>query len=171
MRWLLQSGLGVVRTKMSGASFMAEAARPNMVFAGALEGRYIYPGFMPSPDAVLSFGKVLELLAGEKRPLSDLATAMPPVHVEHATVPCSWQVKGAVMRRMVDHLKHERLSLVDGIKISVGKEDWVQIVPDADDPVFHVFAEASSAGTARELLETFRRRLQVVVEERESEEG
>ena len=166
-----ESGLGVVRTKMSGASFMAEAARPNMVFAGALEGRYIYPGFMPSPDAVLSFGKVLELLAGEKRPLSELAAAMPPAHVEHATVPCSWHDKGAVMRRMVDHLKQEKLSLVDGIKITVGKEDWVQIVPDADDPVFHVFAEASSAGAARELLETFRRRLQAVVEDRESEAG
>lgn len=74
------------------------------------------------------------------------------------------------MRHMVDDLKHERLSLIDGIKISVGKEDWVQIVPDADDPVFHVFAEASSEGTARELLATYRRRLQVVVEERESEE-
>ncbi len=165
-----ESELSVVRTKMSGASLMAEAARPHVAFAGDLGGLYIYPGFMPSPDAVFSFGKVLELLAGDKRPLSELAAAMPAVHVEHATVPCSWHVKGAVMRHMVDGLKHERLSLVDGIKVSVGKEDWVQIVPDADNPIFHVFAEASSGGAARELLETYRRRLQVVVEERESEE-
>lgn len=164
-----QAELSVVRTKMSGASLMAEAARPHVVFAGDLGGRYIYPGFMPSPDAVFSFGKVLELLGGGKRPLSELAAAMPEVHVERATVPCSWHVKGAVMRHMVDELKHERLSLVDGIKVSVGKEDWVQIVPDADDPSFHVFAEASSGGAARELLETYRRRLQMVVEERESE--
>ena len=166
-----KSGLGVVRTKMSEASLMAEAARAHVVFAGALGGRYIYPVFMPSPDAVLSFGKVLELLAGDKRPLSELAAAMPAVHVERATVPCSWSVKGAVMRRMVDELKGERLSLVDGIKIALGEEDWVQIVPDADDPVFHVFAEASSGSAARELMENYRRRLQVVVEESTPEEG
>jgi mannose-1-phosphate guanylyltransferase/phosphomannomutase len=166
-----ESELGVVRTKISEASLMAEAARPHMVFAGALGGRYIYPAFMPSPDAVLSFGKVLELVAAGKRPLSELAAAMPAVHVEHSVVPCPWHVKGAVMRRMVEDLKHERLSLVDGIKVSIGKEDWVQIVPDADDPVFHVFAEASTGDAARELLETYRGRLRVVVEERESEEG
>jgi len=165
-----ESELSVVRTKMSGASLMAEAARPHVVFAGDLGGRYIYPGFMPSPDAVFSFGKVLELLAGDKRPFSDLAASMPAVHVERATVPCSWHVKGAVMRHMIDDLKHERLSLVDGIKVEVGQADWVQIVPDADDPIFHVFAEASSGVASRELLETYRRRLQMVVEERESEE-
>jgi len=163
--------LDVVRTKMSGASLMAEAARPHVVFAGALGGRYIYPEFMPSPDAVLSLGKLLELLAGDARPLSELAAAMPAAHVERATVPCSWNVKGTVMRRMVDDLKGERLSLVDGIKIAIGEEDWVQIVPDADDPVFHIFAESSSDDAARELLQTYRGRLQVVVEESVSEEG
>lgn len=162
-------GLSVVRTSISEASLMAEAARPGVVFAATLGGKYIYPALMPSPDAVLSFGKILELLAADPRPLSALAAAMPSVHVQHAVIACPWHAKGAVMRRMIQDLKQEKLSLIDGIKISVGEEDWVQIVPDADDPVFHVFAEAASDEAARGLLETYRLRLMDVVGE--SEEG
>lgn len=163
------AGLSVVRTGISEASLMAEAARPGVVFAATPGGKYIYPALMPSPDAVLSFGRVLELLAADTRPLSALVAAVPSVHVQHTVLPCAWHAKGTVMRRMIEDLKQEKLSLIDGIKVSVGEGDWVQIIPDAADPVFHVFAEAAGDEAARELLETYRLRLKAVV--KQSEEG
>ena len=70
------------------------------------------------------------------------------------------------MRRMVEALKHEQVSLVDGIMVTVDETRWVQILPDADDPVFHLYAEGRESEDAAALIETYRHRLEVVIEER-----
>ena len=97
---------------------------------------------------------------------------MPAVHLLHEVVSCPWHMKGTVMRRMVELLKDERPSLVDGIKI-VADDDgaWVQILPDADDPVFHLYAEAGSDEEAQRLLDRYQLRLEGVVSERQGAEG
>ncbi len=166
------AGVQVLRTKLSTASLMAEAARVQAIFAATLGGLFIYPAFMPSPDAVLSFGKILELLAARDEPLSTIAAAMPLVDMEHAVVSCPWHLKGAVMRLMVEELKNEDLSLVDGIKVNREDGGWVQIVPDADDPVFHIYAESMSPDVrAAQAMDEFRRRLEAVIRDREVAEG
>jgi mannose-1-phosphate guanylyltransferase/phosphomannomutase len=60
---------------------------------------------------------------------------------------------------------------VDGIKITFPDGTWVQILPDADDPLFHLYAEADSDAETAELLASYRERLQTVVDERLAEEG
>ncbi len=164
-------GIGVVRTKIAPAYLLAEAARPRTIFAGTLGGLYVFPRFLPSPDAAFSLGKVLELLARGDAPLSALVAAAPPSHVAHESVPCPWQVKGGVMRRLVQELKRERVSLIDGINVSVGIGDWVQIVPDAGLPLFHVWAEAESDAAAEDLLAGYRERVRRLVREREDDEA
>jgi mannose-1-phosphate guanylyltransferase/phosphomannomutase len=163
-------GATVVRTRVSEASLMAEAAQPGTIFAGMLGGRYVFPTFVSSPDALFAFGKVLELMAHSGKSLSELQAEMPQVHLQHAEVPCPWHLKGSVMRFMIEEVKGERVSLVDGIKITVGDGDWVQILPDADDPVFHVYAESGDPEGAARLVETYTARLHVVVASREGTE-
>ncbi|MCL5942905.1 MAG: sugar phosphate nucleotidyltransferase [Actinobacteria bacterium] len=163
-------GADVMRTKIAPAALLAEAAQPHVIFAAGAGGRYIFPRFLPSADAALGLGKVLELLAAAGMPLSQLVTEVPPAHVLHEVVPCPWHIKGAVMRRMVEELKHERLSLFDGIEITLGAGEWVQLVPDADAPLFHIYAEADDASAAQELLRSYREHLRRVIEE-EKEKG
>ena len=78
------------------------------------------------------------------------------------------------MRLMIEQLKAElrpeQVSLVDGIKITMDDGAWVQILPDADDPFFHLYAEADADGAAG-LLASFRGRLEAVISERQAEEG
>ena len=62
----------VRRTKSSDAALMAEATRPGAIFAASLGGGFIFPAFLPSMDAVLIFGKVLEVLASSQAPFSSL---------------------------------------------------------------------------------------------------
>lgn len=156
-------GATVVRTKVSEAALMAEAAQPGTIFAGALEGRYIFPDFLPSPDAVYAFGKVLELVAVSNRPMSELRCTVPQAHLAHAEVTCPWHLKGLVMRMMIDDLKDEPISLVDGIKVSLGDQEWVQILPDAEDPAFHVYTEAADDDDADRLCGLYKARLETVV--------
>jgi mannose-1-phosphate guanylyltransferase/phosphomannomutase len=69
---------------------------------------------------------------------------------------------------MIETLKHEQVSLVDGIMVAVDETRWVQILPDADDPVFHLYAEGEESEDAAALIETYGRRLEAIIEERGS---
>ncbi|MHB8868432.1 MAG: sugar phosphate nucleotidyltransferase [Thermoleophilia bacterium] len=161
-----ECGGQVVRTRSAEAALLAEAARAHTVFAGTTGGRFILPSFLPAPDALMSSLLVLEMLAAETRPLSELVAGVPSVAVSHGVVPCPWSVKGTVMRRLVEELKHERVTLLDGVKVSVGDEDWVQFLPDAGEPVFHVFAEGTGEGESERLLAEYTRLLERVISER-----
>ncbi len=166
-----QCGATVRRTKSSDAALMADATRPHTIFAATLSGGFIFPSFLPSMDALFAFGKILELLASSEASFSVIAAEMPAVHLLHRVVGCPWHAKGSVMRLMVEELKHEAPSLVDGIKVS--KENgraWVQILPDADDPIFHIYAEGRSAEEAQDLLDRYQLRLEAVVQNQQHAE-
>lgn len=167
---LIRSRGGVVRrTKVSPAELMAQATQPDIIFAGDSGGGFIFPSFSSGMDAIFAFGKVLELAAGGEEKFSELVGELPETHVVHATVPCPWHLKGIVMRLMVEELKNEEVSLVDGIKASLGPEEWVQLLPDADEPYFHVYAESASDEAASEITTRFSSRLEAVIAERRGE--
>lgn len=157
------NGSRVERTKVAPSALMEAAARPGTIFAGDASGGVVFPRFSPSLDAVYAFGKVLELVSGGVERLSELTADVPSSHVVHLEVPCSWHVKGVVMRLMVEEYRDEDVSLIDGVKVIFGPGEWVQVLPDADDPLFHVFAEAETADAAYERARTHADRLEALI--------
>ncbi len=159
------TGVSIRRTRYSKASVMTEATRPNTVFAATTDGGYIYPSVLPSPDALYALGKVLELVSTSDAPLSQLITRVPTAHIVHMVVDCPWELKGTVMRRMTERLHDGRVSLVDGIKVFLDKGEWALVLPDAEEAVFHVYAEATDDARAAELAQKYRLMVQEVVAE------
>ncbi len=189
----------IVRSKVSMPAFTRAASEDGVVFAGALGGGYIFPRFLPAFDAIMSLGKLLELLAPQAKPLSELVEAIPSSTLVHRTVPCPWSLKGTVMRVTTERLQRlveaegvvlaasggagegdegtepdaggtggERdpasISLIDGITMSRG-DSWAQLLPDADEPVFHIYAEGADEGESRELAERFAAEVHAVLDE------
>src|SRR5207247_4844184 len=114
-RLLEGTGLEVVRTPASLAELTKAAAGDGVIFAGAVGGGYVFPEFVPAYDAVASLCKLLELLAPLDRSLSELVADLPPSTVVHRQLPCSWALKGAVMRLLTERLKGRELDLIAGI--------------------------------------------------------
>jgi len=189
----------IVRSKVSMPAFTRAASEEGVVFAGALGGGYVFPQFLPAFDAVMSFGKLLELLAPQALPLSAQIAEIPTSTLVHRTVPCPWSLKGTVMRVTTERLQRlveaegvslaatggagegddgdepdaggtggERdpaeISLIDGITMSRG-DAWAQLLPDADEPVFHIYAEGADEGESRELAERFVAEVHAVLED------
>ena len=152
-------GVEVRRTKVSLPALAQAATEDGVVFAGSLGGGYIFPEFLPAFDAVMSLGKLLELLAPQAEPLSEQIAQIPASTLVHKTVACPWSLKGTVMRTATEHLQRDleddgEISLVDGIQL---RRDggWVQLLPDADEPVFHVYAEGADHADSERLAEGF----------------
>ncbi len=159
------TGVTIRRTKYSKAALMAEATRPSTVFAASVDGGYIYPSVLPSMDGLFALGKVLEVVSTRDIPLSQMVGRVPVAHVSHLESECPWELKGAVMRRITERLRGGRVSLVDGIKIFLDHSEWALVVPDAEEPVFHIYAEAANAERAAELAANYQSTLETVIEE------
>jgi len=152
-------GVEVRRAKVSLPALARAATEDGVVFAGSLGGGYIFPEFLPAFDAVMSLGKLLELLAPQAGPLSEQIAQIPASTLVHKTVACPWSLKGTVMRTATEHLQRDldrdgEISLVDGIQLQ-RDGGWVQLLPDADEPVFHVYAEGADHADSERLAEGF----------------
>ena len=152
-------GVEVRRTKVSLPALAQASTEAGVVFAGSLGGGYIFPEFLPAFDAVMSLGKLLELLAPQAEPLSAQIARIPASTLVHKTAACPWALKGTVMRTATENLQRNldggaEISLVDGIQL---RRDggWVQLLPDADEPVFHVYAEGADHAESERLAEGF----------------
>jgi mannose-1-phosphate guanylyltransferase/phosphomannomutase len=103
--------------KLSTSAIMRAAQRDGVVFAGAEGGGYVFPALHPAYDALLSFGKLLELLAVHDTTLGAAVDALPQPTVVRRRVPTPWERKGAVMRHLVEATKGQRVDDTDGVKV------------------------------------------------------
>ncbi len=151
-------GAEIVWTKQSAAHVMEVASSEAVDFAATTEGGFIWPDFLPAADATATLVRLLDLLACTERSLSSVVAELPAVHLAHEEVPTPWERKGAVMREMLERAGDRELVLVDGVKI-VHADGWALVLPDPEEPVTHVWAEAGSDRDARQLAEEYTRRI------------
>jgi mannose-1-phosphate guanylyltransferase/phosphomannomutase len=147
--------LSIERTKVSLGDLLAAATARDVVFAGASGGGYVFPEFLPAYDAVMSLSKLLELVAHSGRALSELVEDLPRSTLVHVREPCPWSAKGLAMRQLIEAVKGMEVDNMDGIKV-FEPEGWVQVLPDPDEPVFHVYAEGASLEDSHRLEEKYR---------------
>ncbi len=154
-------GVAVTDTKMSIPALMAAATDPGVGFAADGRGGYILPGFLPAFDAAAALVKILDLLARTGRTLSTVRDRLPKVHMATETVVTPWEQKGLVMRTLVE-MAGRSVTLVDGVKVR-HDDGWVLALPDPEEPVTRVWAEAGSDTEARRLAQEYGRRIRQLV--------
>jgi mannose-1-phosphate guanylyltransferase/phosphomannomutase len=149
---IVGESLYVVRTEASLPALTQAAAQEDMVFAGATTGGYVFPRFLPAYDSMAALCNLLQLLAPVGRPLSELVAELPAPTLVHRELPCPWALKGTVMRVLNERFAGGNVDLLDGIKI-FDERGWMQVLPDPDEPLIHVYAEGSTAELSGELEE------------------
>ncbi len=155
-------GVAVQHTKISAAALMTAATDRGVGFAGDGRGGYILPGFLPAFDGAAALVKVLDLLARSGRSLSEVRRGLPAVNLVHETVTTPWELKGLVMRSLVESADGEMI-LVDGVKVVYPDQRWALALPDPDSPLTHVWAEANSAAAAKSLAKEWSKRIRRLV--------
>jgi mannose-1-phosphate guanylyltransferase/phosphomannomutase len=159
---ILGSDDAVVRTRLWGASLMETAAARSVVFAGTSDGGCVWPEFLPAFDAAVTLVKLLDLLAAVDRPLSRVVAGLPAVHVVHETIVTPWERKGTVMREVMERAGTRETELIDGVKVIDG-ERWALVLPDPDEALTHVWAEAASDVEARRVAREHIERIRQVL--------
>ncbi len=153
-----QAGATLLWTKLSTPHLMEVASGPGVRFAASQEGGYIFPSFLPAYDAVATLVETLALVASSGSRLSQVVGRLPSVRVAHEAVVTPWEKKGLVMRMVMEWAKDKDLLLVDGVKI-LHDDGWALVFPDPEEPITHVWAEASTDADARARAQEYARRI------------
>ncbi|MEM1367443.1 MAG: mannose-1-phosphate guanyltransferase [Cyanobacteria bacterium P01_H01_bin.15] len=156
----------VIRTKANPTSIMETAqSNPNVVLGGSGETGFIFPQLHPGYDAMFSIAKLMEMLTLQARSLVQIRSELPRVCYRSYTMRCPWVVKGALMRHLVETHPPESLVLIDGVKIVDPRNDnWVLILPDAGEPLVHIYANSDDKDWVDTSLKTYRQRVQEFIE-------
>jgi mannose-1-phosphate guanylyltransferase/phosphomannomutase len=88
----------------------------------------------------------------------------PAVSHQSAIEFCPWDVKGRVMRAMMERHLRDRVDLTDGVKVFVD-QGWVLVVPDADRPEYLIIASTLDPARSRALVDEYSRLVRSVVAE------
>jgi mannose-1-phosphate guanylyltransferase/phosphomannomutase len=163
----------VIRTKANPTALMEAAqANPNVVLGGSGDMGFIFPQLHPGFDAMFCIAKLIEMLTVQERSLAQIRTELPRVCHKTYTVRCPWTVKGALMRYLVETHSNENLELIDGVKIVNHLNDsWLLILPDAGEPLVHIFANSDDREWADDTLRKYRSYVQEFVEQEEGVEA
>ncbi len=155
-----QYGGQVLRTKANLQALMEAANQPDVIMAGDGNGAFIWPDFQPVVDGMMTLARMIEFLTTQNTTLSQVVAAVPAYYMAQGQVTCPWETKGTVMRMLNQQYKDRLGEQIDGIKVILGEEEWVLLLPDADQPVFYIYAEARSYEQARELVSKYERIIQ-----------
>ncbi len=163
----------VIRTKANPTALMEECRKdPNVVLGGSGEIGFIFPQLHPGFDGMFCIAKLIEMMTIQERSLASIRTELPRVYHKTYTVRCPWTVKGALMRHLVETHPAENLELVDGVKILNSQNDnWVLILPDASEPLVHLFANSNDREWVDDSLREYRNRVQVFIDQEQGMES
>ena len=118
---------------------------------------FIFPQLHPGFDAMFSIAKLIEMLTIQERSLAQIRTDLPRVFHKSYTMRCPWTVKGALMRHLVESHASDNLELIDGVKIiDPLRDNWVLILPDAGEPLVHIFANSDDRDWVDRSLKDYR---------------
>ena len=133
-RWSTAAPTACSAPRRRCSSLLAAAADAGVVFAGASGGGYVFPAFLPAYDAVdVDCG--CSRCSPTRWALSDLAAGCRQ-HARARVVHCPWDAKGAAMRRLIEAAR--------GCRSTPRRAQGVRgrglgaVLPDPDEPVFHI---------------------------------
>lgn len=149
-----QHGGQVRRLKVVPQAHMEAGLDCSIAMIGDGRGAFIFPRFTPFPDGMFTIAKIMELTAEAGARLSDVVRQMPSAHLSRTRIPCRWESKGRVMRLLTQRYREAAPEPTEGIRIDLGDE-WVLILPDPDEPCFHIYAEGVTLEGAGDLVDKY----------------
>lgn len=121
--------------------------------------------FIPQAfDGTRILVELLDFMASEQKNLEELLQEIPPFYMKEKRIPCPWNQKGKIMRRLVEETNGSQVELIEGLKV-YQPGGWALVLPDPEEPVCRVIGEGSSEEKAGSLADFYLERVRVLQQE------
>jgi mannose-1-phosphate guanylyltransferase / phosphomannomutase len=113
-------------------------------------------------DAIAGLINIIEYICISDATLSQIVSEIPNFFIIKKSIHCPWELKGTVMRTIINEQKGKKIELLDGIKL-YSNQGWVLIMPDADKPIFKIISESYSSIESEALCDKYYNQLERII--------
>jgi phosphomannomutase/phosphoglucomutase len=152
----------IIYTRVGSPIVARKMMETNAIFGGEENGGLIFPEHQHCRDGPMAAAKVMEILAGQEKTLSELIAELPQYHLYKTKVQCPSEKMGTVLEEFTKMREDKKIDDTDGIKILM-EGAWVLVRPSGTEPIYRIFAEAEEPEKAKNLAEENRKIIERIV--------
>lgn len=130
----------IIRTKTSKRNILETYLKNE----GHFDEKYIINSYLKSLDALSNLILTLKLMADKNCTVSSIINKFPKYYTKEEEIMCPWNMKGKVMRNLIEENNSKSIELIEGVKLNY-KNAWALIIPDSNEPLCRLFMESNSA--------------------------
>jgi len=133
-------GVNFIRTKTSQKNILDTYFK----YERGASKKEIVEAYLMSIDVISSIMLILNFMASGNQTLSSIVSKIPKYYVKNQDITCPWDMKGKVMRNLIEENICNSVELIEGVKINY-EDAWALVLPDADEPLCKLYTEATSS--------------------------
>lgn len=153
----MMCGVQFYRTKTSQRSILDAYFKHEK----KLSRREITEGYLMSLDPISVLMHTINFMAVSNCTLSSIISKIPRYYSSTMEIVCPWNMKGKVMRSLIEDSASKSVDLIEGVKLNFDK-GWALILPDADEPMCRVYSESTISDEAVKISSKLAERIKLI---------
>lgn len=138
-------------TKVGEANVVEGIKAHNAVIGGEGNGGVIYPTINICRDSLTGIALILELLAHEKKPLSEIVATLPPLYMAKDKITFSGDLE-KLYGKIEMSFPDATVSHPDGIRLDFPKNGWMLVRPSNTEPIVRIMGESSTKQEIEDII-------------------
>ncbi len=154
----------LILTKVGSVTVSQKMKELNAKLGGEENGGVFYGPHQAVRDGAMTTALILNIMAETGEKLSKLVAEQPQYFIEKGKIDCPDEKKEILLQKILEQVKGENISTIDGVKIWFNDNSAILIRPSGTEPVFRLYAEAKNEEKALKLVEDYSSQLKKILE-------
>jgi phosphomannomutase len=154
-----EAGIPLLRTRVGQSAVLHTMATAGAEAGGEGSGSLAFLPFSPGYDGLLALTLILDWMAAEGRPLSELAAGAPPLERRKIRIDVPPAQTYRVMDRLEAEFSGENPDFTDGIRVQ-RPEAWFIIRPSTTEFILRIMIEGGSREAVESISDEIREKVQ-----------
>lgn len=123
--------------------------------------REVVSSYLMTLDAISVTMLTINFMAASNLALSTILEQIPKYYTAREEIKCPWNLKGKVMRNLIEENHSKSVDLIEGVKLNFN-DGWALVLPDADEPLCRVYAESKNSDELKKLTNQLLKRIEAI---------
>jgi len=145
----------IVWTKVGSVTVSQTMKEVKAKLGGEENGGVFFGPHQAVRDGAMTTALILDIMAKTGKKLSELVAEQPQYFIEKGKVECAEDKKEKVHRKLLEQVKGENVSTIDGVKIWFEDKSAILVRPSGTEPTYRLYAEAKNQEKALKLVEDY----------------